>query len=67
MPDGRMGLQDQFTPVGRGSRGFPRQLAAGLCAVMSLLVLALLLWTMISYSRSAHPTPSRTSHNTWWK
>ncbi|WWM69942.1 cytochrome c oxidase subunit II [Sphingomonas kaistensis] len=64
MPDGRMGLQEQFTPVGREASAFHNNWLLALCAAMSLLVLALLLWTMIKYRRSAHPTPSRTSHNT---
>lgn len=65
MPDGRMGLQDQFTPVGREASAFHNNWLLALCAAMSLLVLALLLWTMIRYRRSANPTPSRTSHNTF--
>jgi len=32
--------------------------------VISLFVLALLLWVMVRYRRAANPTPSRTSHNT---
>lgn len=64
MPDGRLGLQDQFTPVGREASAFHDNWLLALCAAMSLLVLVLLLWTMIRYRRSANPTPSRTSHNT---
>jgi len=64
MPDGRMGLQDQFTPVGREASAFHNNWLLALCAAMSLLVLVLLLWTMVKYRRSANPTPSRTSHNT---
>ena len=64
MPDGRMGLQDQFTPVGREASAFHNNWLLALCAAMSLLVLALLIWAMIKYRRSANPTPSRTSHNT---
>jgi cytochrome c oxidase subunit 2 len=65
MPDGRMGLQDQFTPVGREASAFHNNWLLALCAAMSLLVLVLLLWVMIKYRRSANPTPSRTSHNTF--
>ena len=35
-----------------------------MCALISLLVLALLAYTMVRYRRSRNPTPSRTSHNT---
>ncbi len=65
MPDGRMGLQDQFTPVGREAAAFHNNWLLLLCAAMSLFVLVLLLWAMIRYRRSANPTPSRTSHNTF--
>ncbi|WP_300973106.1 cytochrome c oxidase subunit II [Sphingomonas sp. LHG3406-1] len=64
MPDGRMGLQDQFTPVGREAAAFHNNWLLVLCALISLFVLALLLWTMVRYRRGANPTPSRTSHNT---
>ncbi|GAA4024536.1 hypothetical protein GCM10022280_26760 [Sphingomonas swuensis] len=64
MPDGRMGLQDQFTPVGREASAFHDNWLLALCAAISIVVLALLVWTMIRYRRSANPTPSRTSHNT---
>jgi cytochrome c oxidase subunit 2 len=65
MPDGRMGLQDQFTPVGREAAAFHNNWLLLLCAAISLFVLALLAWTMVKYRRGAHPTPSRTSHNTF--
>jgi cytochrome c oxidase subunit 2 len=65
MPDGRMGTQDQFTPVGREASSFHNNWLLVLCAAISLLVLALLLYTIVRYRRAAHPTPSRTSHNTF--
>ncbi|GAA3999829.1 cytochrome c oxidase subunit II [Sphingomonas humi] len=65
MPDGRMGLQEQYTPVGREAAAFHNNWLLALCAAISLFVLALLVWTMIRYRRSANPTPSRTSHNTF--
>jgi cytochrome c oxidase subunit 2 len=65
MPDGRMGLQDQFTPVGREAAAFHNNWLLVLCALISLFVLGLLLWTMVRYRRSANATPSRTSHNTF--
>ncbi|WP_029941864.1 cytochrome c oxidase subunit II [Sphingomonas astaxanthinifaciens] len=63
-PDGRAGLQDQFTPVGREASAFHNNWLLVLCAAISLLVLALLVWTILRYRRGANPTPSRTSHNT---
>jgi cytochrome c oxidase subunit 2 len=65
MPDGGMGLQEQFTPVGQEARAFHDSWLLILCAAISLFVLALLMWTMVRYRRSANPTPSRTSHNTF--
>ncbi|MCW3796251.1 cytochrome c oxidase subunit II [Sphingomonas sp. BN140010] len=65
MPDGRMGTQDQFTPIGREAASFHNNWLLVLCAAMSLLVLALLLYAVVKFRRAAHPTPSRTSHNTF--
>ena len=65
MPDGRMGTQDQFTPVGREGAAFHNNWLLLLCALISLFVLALLVYTIVRYRRAAHPTPSRTSHNTF--
>jgi len=64
MPDGRMGTQDQVTPVGREAAAFHNNWLLVLCAAICLLVLGLLLWTIVRYRRGAHPEPSRTSHNT---
>jgi cytochrome c oxidase subunit 2 len=63
-PDGRMGLQDQVTPIGREARDFHNNWLLLLCAVISVFVLGLLLYAMIRYRRGANPTPSRNSHNT---
>jgi cytochrome c oxidase subunit 2 len=64
VPDGRMGLQDQVTEVGQQAAGFHNNWLLTLCVVISLFVLALLVWTILRYRRGANPTPSRTSHNT---
>lgn len=63
-PDGRMGVQEQVTEVGRFAANFHDRWLLLLCAVISFIVLALLLYAMIKYRRGANPTPSRTSHNT---
>ena len=65
MPDGRMGTQTQVTPIGIEASSFHNNWLLILCAAISLLVLALLLYAMIRFRRAAHPTPSRTSHNTF--
>ncbi len=64
VPDGRLGLQDQVTALGQEAANFHDYWLLTLCVVMSVFVLALLLWTLIRYNRRANPTPSRNSHNT---
>jgi cytochrome c oxidase subunit 2 len=64
VPDGRMGLQDQVTEVGQQAASFHNNWLLMLCVVISLFVLALLVYTIFRYRRGANPTPSRTSHNT---
>ena len=64
VPDGRMGLQDQFTEIGRQAASFHDNWLLTLCVIISLFVLVLLLWTIMRYRRGANPSPSRTSHNT---
>jgi cytochrome c oxidase subunit 2 len=63
-PDGRMGIQDQVTPIGRQAAWFHNILLLPLIAAISLFVLALLLYVVVRYRRSANPVPSRTTHNT---
>ncbi|MBA2636105.1 MAG: cytochrome c oxidase subunit II [Sphingomonas sp.] len=64
IPDGRYGTQDQVTEIGRFAAAFHDTWLLLLCAIISVFVLGLLMYTMIKYRRSANPTPSRTSHNT---
>ncbi len=64
VPDGRKGVQDQVTALGQQAADFHNGSLLLMCAVISLFVLALLLWTIVRYRRGANPTPSRTSHNT---
>jgi cytochrome c oxidase subunit 2 len=63
-PDGRMMLQDQVTPIGREAAAFHDYWLLPLCAGISIVVLALLLWSIVRYRRGANPVPSRNSHNT---
>ena len=64
VPDGRKGIQEQVTPIGREAAAFHNNWLLLLCAAISLLVLALLGYAMVKFRRGANPTPSRTSHNT---
>ncbi len=61
---GALGVQEQVTDVGREAANFHNNWLLTLCALISLVVLALLVWTIVRYRRGANPTPSRTSHNT---
>ena len=63
-PDGRMLLQEQFTPIGLEAKFFHNQILMPLITIISLFVLFLLIYVMIRYRRSAHQIPSRTTHNT---
>jgi cytochrome c oxidase subunit 2 len=63
-PDGRKGIQMQVTPIGREALGFHNNWLLPLCAIISIFVLALLLYAMVRFRRGAHPVPSRNSHNT---
>ena len=61
---GRKGIQEQVTPIGEEAASFHNNWLLPLCAIISVFVLGLLLWTMVRYRRSANPVPSRNSHNT---
>ncbi|MEP6983322.1 MAG: cytochrome c oxidase subunit II [Sphingomicrobium sp.] len=63
-PDGRKGIQMQVTPIGREALGFHNKWLLPLCAIISIFVLALLLYAMVRFRRGVHPVPSRNSHNT---
>jgi cytochrome c oxidase subunit 2 len=63
-PDGRYGLQDQVTPIGREAAAFHDKWLLTLCAIISVIVLALLLFAIVRFRRGANPVPSRNSHNT---
>jgi cytochrome c oxidase subunit 2 len=62
--DAIYGLQEQVTPNGREAHWFHNMILLPLITLISLFVLALLIYVMIRFRRAANPTPSRTSHNT---
>jgi len=64
VPDGRMGVQEQVTAIGQRAADFHNNWLLLMCALISVFVLVLLVWTVLRYRRGANPTPSRTSHNT---
>lgn len=63
-PDGRMGVQNQVTPIGQQAAWFHNVLLMPLITFICLFVLGLLLYVVVRYRRSANPVPSRTTHNT---
>ena len=63
-PDGRKGVQEQVTPIGREAVSFHDNWLLPLCALICAIVLVLLAYALFRFRRSANPTPSRNSHNT---
>ncbi|MEQ7874216.1 cytochrome c oxidase subunit II [Sphingomonas sp. ASV193] len=64
MPDGRYGLQDQVTALGQRVANFHNGPLLWMCAVISVFVLVLLVYTIFRFRRGANPTPSKTTHHT---
>ncbi len=64
IPDGRKGIQEQVTPIGREAQAFHDNWLLPLCVIISFFVLGLLGYAMVKFRRGANPTPSRTSHHT---
>ncbi len=62
---GEITLQEQFTETGRSARWLHDVLLLPIITIISILVLALMLYVMVRYRRSANPVPSKTSHNTF--
>ena len=58
------GFQPQVTPIGQTGLWFHNAILMPIITVISLFVLALLLWVIIRYRRGANPVPSRTTHHT---
>lgn len=59
-----MGFQEQVTANGRYALWFHNSVLLPLCIIMSVFVLALLLYVIVRFRRSANPVPSKVSHNT---
>ena len=63
VPDGRKGIQEQVTELGRDLAAFHNGPLLLMCVAISIFVLILLGLTMVKFRRGANPIPSRTSHN----
>ena len=62
--EGMFRIQPQVTENGVRAHKFHDRILFPLITLVSLLVLALLVYVIIRYRQAANPTPSRTSHNT---
>jgi cytochrome c oxidase subunit 2 len=61
---GGIGLQDQYSPTGEYGMWMHDAFLMPIITVISLFVLALLLWIIARYNKRANPVASKTSHNT---
>ena len=57
-------IQPQVTTIGEDAQWFHNVVLMPIITIISLFVLALLLWVCFRYRAAANPIPSKTSHNT---
>ncbi len=62
---GEISLQEQFSPTGKQARWIHDSVLLPIITAISLLVLALMLYIIMRFRRSANATPSKTAHNTF--
>jgi len=62
--DGMFDIQPQVTRNGQFAYWFHNKILFPLITIISLFVLALLIWVVIRFRQAANPVPSKTSHNT---
>lgn len=63
-PAASLTFQKQYSEIGQEALFMHNAVLLPVITVISLFVLALLLWVIVRYRRGAHPEPSRTTHNT---
>jgi cytochrome c oxidase subunit 2 len=56
-------LQQQFTPIGIQAKSMVEKILNPIMGVISVFVLALMLWVIFRYRAAANPVPSTTTHN----
>ncbi|WP_184474416.1 cytochrome c oxidase subunit II [Rhizorhapis suberifaciens] len=61
---GEVTFQEQFTDTGKYARWIHDGVLLPIITIISLFVLALLIWVIVRYRRAANPEPSKTSHHT---
>jgi cytochrome c oxidase subunit II len=57
-------FQEQFSENGQYAKSINNNVLLPIIFAISLFVLALLLWIVVRFRRSANPVPSKTTHNT---
>ena len=62
--DAGLGFQEQYSPLGEYASSIHNWVLLPVITVITLFVLALLIWVVVRYNRRANPVASRTSHNT---
>lgn len=62
--NGGIDFQPQYTEDGEYAYAMHTYILLPIITVVSLFVLALLLWVVVRYNRKSNPVPSKTSHNT---
>ena len=62
--DGGWTLQKQFSPNGEYALKIHNHILMPLLVIITIFVMALLLFVMLRFNKRANPVPSKTSHNT---
>ena len=63
--DGALGLQPAASPLKHHAHFFHDMILLPIIIVISVVVLALLIWVAIRYNAKANPVPAKFSHNTF--
>ncbi len=58
-------FQEQFSENGQYAKWINNAVLLPIITIISLFVLALLLWVIVRFNRRANPVPSKTTHNTF--
>lgn len=61
----QLGLSEAASPVAEGIHWFHNGLLMPIITVITLFVLALLIYVMVRFNAKANPVPSKTTHNTF--
>lgn len=62
--DGEIDFQQQHSKLGQTAYHLNNYVLLPLITFISLFVLGLLFWVIVRFNKRAHPTPSKTTHNT---